>query len=47
MQLSIKGRNLEITDALRRYAEEKLGRLTKYLEQIVTASVVLSVVAVS
>ena len=43
MQLSIKGRNLEITDALRRYAEEKLGRLTKYLEQIVTASVVLSV----
>ncbi len=43
MQLSVKGRNLEITDALRQYAEEKLGRLTKYLEQIVSASVVLSV----
>lgn len=43
MQLSVKGRNLEITEALRRYAEEKLGRLTKYLEQIVSASVVLSV----
>ncbi len=43
MQLSVKGRNLEITDALRQYAEEKLGRLTKYLEQIVSATVVLSV----
>ncbi|MBI4536993.1 MAG: ribosome-associated translation inhibitor RaiA [candidate division NC10 bacterium] len=43
MLLSVKGRNLEITDALRQYAEEKLGRLTKYLEQIVSASVVLSV----
>ena len=43
MQLSVKGRNLEITDALRQYAEEKLGRLTKYLGQIVSASVVLSV----
>jgi putative sigma-54 modulation protein len=43
MQLSVKGRNLEVTDALRQYAEEKLGRLTKYLEQIVSVSVVLSV----
>ena len=43
MQLSVKGRNLEVTDALRSYAEEKLSRLTKYLENIVTANVVLSV----
>jgi ribosome hibernation promoting factor len=43
MQLSVKGRNLEVTDALRSYAEEKLTRLTKYLENIVTANVVLSV----
>ena len=43
MQLSVKGRNLEITDALRQYAEEKLGRLRKYFEPIVTAGVVLSV----
>lgn len=43
MQLSVTGRNLEITDALRGYAEEKLRRLTKYLENIVTAHVVLSV----
>ncbi len=43
MQLSLSGRNLEITDALRTYAEEKLGRLTKYLGNIVAAHVVLSV----
>jgi len=43
MQLSVTARNLEITPALRSYAEEKLTRLTKYLEHIVTAHVVLSV----
>lgn len=42
MQLSVKGRNLEVTDALRSYAEEKLRRLTKYFENIVTANVVLA-----
>jgi putative sigma-54 modulation protein len=42
MQLSVKGRNLEVTDALRSYAEEKLRRLTKYFENIVTAHVVLA-----
>lgn len=43
MQLSVKGRNLEITAALRAYAEEKLSRLTRYLEHIVSINVVLSV----
>jgi putative sigma-54 modulation protein len=43
MQLSVKGRNLEITPAIRTYAEEKLSRLTRYLENIVTMHVVLSV----
>ena len=43
MQLSVKGRNLEITPAIRAYAEEKLNRLTRYLENIVSMHVVLSV----
>ncbi len=43
MQLSVTARNLEITPALRAYAEEKLSRLTRYLENIVTIHVVLSV----
>ncbi|MFB3816783.1 MAG: ribosome hibernation-promoting factor, HPF/YfiA family [Candidatus Methylomirabilales bacterium] len=43
MRLSVKGRNLEITEPLKRYAEEKVQRLTKYLDQIVTGHVVLAV----
>ena len=31
MRLQVKGRNVEVTDALRRYAEEKLGRLARQL----------------
>ena len=42
MQLSVKGRNLEITDAIRAYAEEKVQRMTRYLGQIVSATVHLS-----
>jgi len=43
MQFSVKGRNLEITPAIRAYAQEKLSRLTRYLENILTIHVVLSV----
>jgi len=43
MQFSVTARNVEITPALRAYAEEKLSRLTRYLENIVTLHVVLSV----
>ena len=43
MHLSVKGRNLEITDALRTYAEEKVQRMGKYLDGIVSGNVVLSV----
>ncbi len=43
MQLSVKGRNLEVTDALRTYAEEKVQRMGRYLEGIGAGHVVLSV----
>ena len=42
MHLSVKGRKLEITPAIRAYAQEKLNRLTRYLENIVSMHVVLS-----
>ena len=42
MQIFLTGRNLEVTEALRRYAEEKVGRLQKYVEKITSASIVLS-----
>ena len=43
MQLAFTGRNLEITDALRRYAEEKIVRLQKFVDQITSAHVILSI----
>jgi putative sigma-54 modulation protein len=42
VQIFLTGRNLEITAALRRHAEEKVGRLQKYLEKITSAHIVLS-----
>lgn len=43
MQLTFTGRNLEITEALRRYAEEKVVRLQKFVDQITSAHVILSI----
>lgn len=42
MQIFLTARNLEVTEALRHYAEEKVGRLQKYLEKITSAHIVLS-----
>ena len=36
------GRNLEVTDAMRQYAEDKLAKLDRFWDQIVDASVVMS-----
>lgn len=36
------GRNLDITDAMRNYAEDKLGKLDRFSDQIVDAKVVMS-----
>ena len=38
MQLAIAGKNLEITDSLRKYVEKKIGRLDRYLPNIIDAS---------
>lgn len=43
MQLTITGRNLEVTAALRTYAAEKLGKVEKFLDAITAAHVILSV----
>lgn len=34
MEIIVKGRHIEVTNALRAYAEEKIGRITKYFDQI-------------
>ena len=39
----LSGRNVEVTDALREYVQEKLTRLDRYSDQITDARVVLTV----
>lgn len=41
MKFYIKGRNLKVTPALRAYAQEKIGHLAHYLDQILDAHVTL------
>jgi putative sigma-54 modulation protein len=43
MHLNITGRNMEVTPALRDYAEEKVGKIDKYLHKITSAHVILAV----
>lgn len=43
MQITITARNLEMTDALRQYAEDKVTRLEKFVDRIASAHVVLSI----
>jgi putative sigma-54 modulation protein len=44
MQVSVIGRHIEVTDALRQYATEKFGKLERYLPKGVQAVITLSVV---
>jgi putative sigma-54 modulation protein len=43
MELTIKGKNLEVTDRLHEYVERKMGKLDRYLPTISEARVELSV----
>ncbi len=42
MELTIKGKNVEVTDRLRQYVEKKIGKLDRYLPTISEAWVELS-----
>lgn len=43
MQITVSGRQVEITDSLRNYAEEKVGRVQKHFDDLITMNVVLQV----
>lgn len=43
MQLSITGKNIEINDNLRQYVEKKIGRLDRFLPNIIDGRVELTV----
>ncbi|MCD8568861.1 MAG: ribosome-associated translation inhibitor RaiA, partial [Geovibrio sp.] len=43
MNVQITARNIEITDAIRSYAEKKVAKLEKYFDHITEANVLLEV----
>lgn len=43
MKLEIRGKNIEITEALREYAEKRLAKLEKFIEDLDQAQITLSV----
>jgi ribosome hibernation promoting factor len=43
MELHVKGKNLEVSDAIRSYAERKLGKLDKQLSKLARVEVELTV----
>ncbi|MDY6794642.1 MAG: ribosome-associated translation inhibitor RaiA [Actinomycetota bacterium] len=43
MQIIVKGKHLEMTDALRSYAEEKVGKVEKYFDRILKTEIEMSV----
>ena len=43
MQITVTGRHMELTPALRDYATAKVNKLTKYIDNILEAHIVLSV----
>jgi putative sigma-54 modulation protein len=43
MELQVKGKNLEVSDSIRSYAEKKLAKLDKQLSKLVRVEVELTV----
>ena len=43
MQITLRGKNIDLTDALRDYVEKRLGKFDKYFQQPLVAQVTLSV----
>ncbi len=43
MKITVTGRNVDVTPALRQYAEDKLGKFEKYLQKITEATVTFSI----
>jgi putative sigma-54 modulation protein len=43
MELSVKGKNLEVSDSIRKYAERKIGKLDKYVSKLARVEIELAV----
>lgn len=43
MQISVSGHHIEVTDSLRAYVEEKIGKLKRHFDHVTNVHVILSV----
>ena len=43
MQLDITGHHVEVTDSMREYVDEKVGRITRHFDNVTDIHVILSV----
>jgi putative sigma-54 modulation protein len=43
MNITVSGRNVDVTPALKQYAEEKIGKFEKYLQKITEVTVTFSI----
>lgn len=43
MQITVSGQSVDVTDALRSYASDKIGRLQKHFDHMTTTNIVLNV----
>lgn len=44
MRIYVNGRNIEITDAIKAYAKDKIGKVVNHYDQIQSIDIVLSVI---
>ena len=44
MRIHVNGRNIEITDAIKSYVKEKIGKVATHYDQIQGIEVILSVI---
>jgi ribosome hibernation promoting factor len=43
MELSVKGKNLEVNDSIRKYVERKIGKLDKHVSKLARVEIELAV----
>lgn len=43
MQIKVKGKQIDLTDSLKAYASEKMGKMSRYFDHMISAEVCLSI----
>jgi putative sigma-54 modulation protein len=43
LQITVKGKQIDLTDSLKNYASEKMGKMSRYFDRMISAEVCLSI----